>query len=217
MKTTINSMDAMAIAHAWSQRGMSYFTLSTGSTEVDNEKYLSSFDDDFGNCMSKELGRPKISHVLCECLPLIDRHNKRRQSILNMERKWCRKDCWFRLLTTMTGMRAGGTHGWHRNAKASRKGKDYFTSFSSELEGNHEIAVRKFSDILHSALTDNKRKKQTQRYIGNKLYDKDDQEISLERIKHNGSKARLATQKQLDSRRKVGAACNATCFFAGSF
>ena len=157
MHTTINSVDVMAIAYAWSQNGISYFVSTTGSTDIDDEKYLSSFEDDFGNCISKELNRPKILHLLYEYLPLIDEHNKQRQSILNTERKWCTKDCWFRLLTTMTGMCVVDMHRWYRNVKAHRKGKDHSTSFSSELEGDYEIAVGKFSYMLCSTLTDDKR------------------------------------------------------------
>lgn len=71
--------------------------------------------------------------------------------------------------------------------------------------------------MLCSTLTENKRRQQTQRHMGTLLYDRDNQEINLERIKHNGSKTRPPTQKQLDSGRKIGAACNATCFICRKF
>jgi hypothetical protein len=36
--------------------------------------------------------------------PLIDEHHKELHSVLRLKKKWSTKDCWFRLLVTLTGM-----------------------------------------------------------------------------------------------------------------
>ena len=59
-------------------------------------------------------------HFLCKFLPIIDEHNKQRQSILAIEHKWQTSDCWFRLLTTMLGFSIVDMHRWYRNMKAWR-------------------------------------------------------------------------------------------------
>ena len=87
-----------------------------------------------------------------EYLPLIDEHNRQRQSILNMERKWCTKDVWFRLLTTMTGMCVVGMNRCYINVKETIGGIDYSISsaFKDDLEcdGKYELAVTRISDML---------------------------------------------------------------------
>ena len=76
MKTTIAEVELIAIACAWSQRGVAYFISSCGSTEMHDEKYVSNYEDDYGNITCKEINRPKICHFLCEFFPIIDEHNK---------------------------------------------------------------------------------------------------------------------------------------------
>jgi hypothetical protein len=66
--------------------------------------YLSYFEDDYGNVGSKEISDPELAHLLYDYLPLIDEHNKQRQEILGLERKWPTRNCWFHLLTTLLGM-----------------------------------------------------------------------------------------------------------------
>ena len=166
----------------------------------------------------KEINRPKILYALHEYLPLIDEHNKQRQSMLNMERKWCTKDCWFRLLTTMTGMCVVDMNRWYRNVKAKRGGLDYSTYYSDEFEGDYEIAVRKFSDMLCARLSDIKRRQYQKRQMKNNWYEGIvDIEMKLERIKRDGSKTRPATAKQKAEGRKIGAACNSTCFICRKY
>jgi len=57
-----------------------------GSTAAHPDKYLSYFEDDFGNVTTKEINRPRISNFLYEYLPLIDEHNKQQQNLLNLKR-----------------------------------------------------------------------------------------------------------------------------------
>ena len=37
---------------------------------------------------TREINQPEIAHFLFQYLPLIDKHNKQRQSILNLEKSW---------------------------------------------------------------------------------------------------------------------------------
>jgi hypothetical protein len=78
----------MAVVYGWSQRGLSYFISTGGSTELHDKKYLSSFDDNFGNIVYKEINCPKFVHFLYDNLPLTDKENKKRQSVLNLENCW---------------------------------------------------------------------------------------------------------------------------------
>ena len=57
-----------------------------GSTGVRPDKYLSHFEDDFGNMYAKEINKPQASHFPYAYFSLIDEHNKQRQNIINMER-----------------------------------------------------------------------------------------------------------------------------------
>jgi hypothetical protein len=62
----------MAVVYAWSQRGLLYFISTGGSTELHDEKYLSSFfKDNFGNFVFKEINCPKCAHILYKNLSLI--------------------------------------------------------------------------------------------------------------------------------------------------
>ena len=128
-------------------------------------KYRSKFEDDWGNVEVKELNRPKICHYLYEFLPLIDEHNKQRQSILSIERKWATKNCWFRLLTSVLGFSVVDMHRWYRNLKEADESRAIIQRRRSslrdyalfELEKDNEIQIKKFSDILCANLEDNLR------------------------------------------------------------
>ena len=100
----ISSVKVIAIAYAWSQKGVSYFISSCGKTKPSDHKYESKFEDEWGNVNFKTILRPEIIHFLCECCPLIDEHNKARQAVLALEKRWEMRNPWFRLITTVTGM-----------------------------------------------------------------------------------------------------------------
>ncbi|CAB9499209.1 unknown protein [Seminavis robusta] len=103
MTTEIAGVKLIAMAYAWSQKGVSYFISTCGSTEPSEIKYESKFEDAWGNTCSKMLNRPRLCHFIYEYLPLIDEHNKQRQNLLALEKCWLTKDCWTRLLTTLLG------------------------------------------------------------------------------------------------------------------
>jgi hypothetical protein len=86
MTTTISDVNLIVMAYAWSQRGVSYFVSTCGSTEVSKEPYYTKFEDEFGGVSAKEIKRPKLAEFLYQFLPLIDEHNKQRQALLALER-----------------------------------------------------------------------------------------------------------------------------------
>jgi hypothetical protein len=81
MTSVIGGAKLLSLAYAWSQKGVSYFLSTCGSTHQSSVMYESNFEDEFGNVSSKFLPRPQISHFLYEYLPLIDEHNKQLQSV----------------------------------------------------------------------------------------------------------------------------------------
>jgi hypothetical protein len=117
MIATKSDVKLIAMAYAWSQRGVSYILSTCGFTEPSDKLYMSYFEDDFGNIGSKEISRPKLAHLIYDYLPLIDEHNKQHQKILGLERKWPTHNCWFRLLTTLMGMCVMDMHRIYRNIK----------------------------------------------------------------------------------------------------
>ena len=102
--TQIAGVPLYATAYAWSQKGISYFISTCGSTEKSCTPYQSWYENDFGGAEFKNLDRPKIAEFILNYLPLIDEHNRQRQSLLALEKCWPTKCCWFRLLTTIVGM-----------------------------------------------------------------------------------------------------------------
>jgi hypothetical protein len=102
--TEISVIKLTVIAYAWSKRGVSYILSMCSSTELSNKCYMKYFEDDYRNVGSKEVSHPKLAHLIYGYLPLIDEHNKQRQKILGLERRWLTRNFWFWLLTTLIGM-----------------------------------------------------------------------------------------------------------------
>jgi hypothetical protein len=144
-QAAIASVKVFALACAWSQRGVSCFLSTCGKTTPHETKHMSHYEDDFGNVVHNEINRPAICHFLCEHLPLIDEHNEQRQNLLNLERCWCTKDPWMRLLTTTLGMCVVDMHRWHRNRKYDDGEQQ---ESRGQSVGNELLAGRKFSDRL---------------------------------------------------------------------
>ena len=102
--TEISDVKLLAIGYAWSNSSISYFVSTCGSTHPAKECYETHFEDDFGVITTKKIARPHLLEWVYDYLPLIDEHNKQRQNILHLEKKWPTKNCWFRLLVTLVGM-----------------------------------------------------------------------------------------------------------------
>ena len=83
------------MAYAWSKKAVSYFVSTCGSTEPHEKMYERKFEDEWGMPASRFIPRPKLANFLYVYLPLIDEHNKQRQSLLGLEKHWLTKNCWF--------------------------------------------------------------------------------------------------------------------------
>jgi hypothetical protein len=103
MSTEISGVRLLAIAFAWSQKSISFFISTIGTTAPALESYASNFEDEYGNTCSKLIQRPEIVDFIYRFLPVNDNHNKSRQHLLKPEKKWPTKDCWFRLFTSLLG------------------------------------------------------------------------------------------------------------------
>jgi hypothetical protein len=209
-QTAMADVKVFALAHAWSQRGVSCFLSTCGKTTPHESKCMSHYEDDFGNVVHKAINGPAICpHFLCECIPLTDEHNKQRQNLLNLERCWCTKDPWMRLLTTTPGMCVVDMHRWCRNRKHDENREQ---NIASEL-----LAIRKFSNRLCVGL---KKKgtigrgsaRQVQR-MAVPTRPGDRPSYPLQRITRNGTATRDPTEKQMKKEnRSVGSAHRANCF-----
>ena len=109
-KTVYEGATLIAMAYAWSMKGVSYILSTCRSTEPDNQLYTSYFEDENGHVAFNEIQRPKLANMIYDHLPIIDEHNKQRQDILGLERRFPTKNAWFRLKTTLIGMCAVDLH-----------------------------------------------------------------------------------------------------------
>jgi len=139
MKATIANVKVIAIAFVWSQKGVSYFISTCGSTKVHPIKYESKFEDEWGNAEIRLINRPLICHFLYEYL-LIDEHNKQRQAILALEKRWKTKDCWFRLICTLLGMSTVDFHRFYRYDQIRNK--------MTNTQYVDNTGILKFSDLI---------------------------------------------------------------------
>jgi hypothetical protein len=217
-RATISGVPLFAMIYGWSQKGLSFILSTCGSTEPHPAKYVSKFEDDYGGTSFKLLDRPSIAHFLYEYLPLIDEHNKQRQSLLGLERCWLTKDCWFRLLTTLVGMCVVDMHRWERNMahkKLQKSRRSYELNeddFALEL-----VRVKKFSDLISSYLNKVElRKRATPRPAKGQL--QDENSSGLVRIRDGDGKTRkAATLKQISQGRTKGSAKQQNCFICRKY
>ena len=153
MTTTIGEVPLIAMVYAWSAKGTSFFLSTCGRTDPHPEPYRSCFEDDYGVATYKELQRPHLAHFLYDFLPLIDEHNKQRQSILQLERVWRTRNCWMRLVTTLLGMSVVDFQRYIRNRRATHKMDDrddnvFSSLFNSEIDDDDDLKIRWFSDKI---------------------------------------------------------------------
>jgi len=208
-RAEVAGVKLLAMAYAWSQRGVLYFLSTCGKTMPHPVKYLSHFEDNYGNVAYKEIDRPHIAHFLYDYLPLIDEHNKQRQSLLNLERCWLTKNCWFRLLTTIIGMSVVDMHRWDRNHR--------YTHTQGSLDDD-SIKIRKFSDLICGYLLNVEvRVRASPRAVRGRstgLLEDD----ALERIQAgDGSFTRALTVKQIAAGRSVGSSCVQNCWICRKY
>ena len=61
MKAVISDVPIIGVVYTWSNHGLSFFVSSCGSTLAHDEKYMSNFEDEYGNAASNLLDRPSIA------------------------------------------------------------------------------------------------------------------------------------------------------------
>jgi hypothetical protein len=214
--TEISGVKLIALAYAWSQKGVSYFISTCGSTNMSRVKYLSSFEDEFGNVSHKTIDRPELCHFLYEYLPLIDEHNKQRQRLLALEKSWPTRCCWFRLLVTLVGMSVVDCQRLYRNYRADKMG--WTTGRLDDDDTGDDMEIRKFSDKICKKLADRTRQRPFQYQAATAALGDEDNEGPLERIASTaGNIHREPTNKQIDMGRKVGAARQQSCFICRKY
>ena len=133
---------------------MAYFVSTCGTTVRHQIDYRSCYEDGYGNPTFKLLPRPSIAHFVYEFLPLIDEHNKARQSILALEDKWPTKCCWFRLITTFVGMAVVDLQRWDRNMRSGSKGIAESRVWSECEDVQYNFNIMRMCDLIGRALSD---------------------------------------------------------------
>ena len=149
MKAKISGVDLFLLAYAWSNTQSSFMISSCGTTVQHEICYRTHFCDDFGNVTFKEIPRPSIAHFYFELSPLIDNHNKDRQSVLGLEDCWPTKNPWFRLVTTMIGMSVVDMHRWDRH---KRTGGRAFQWVKDDDEQPDFLKVRSMANLIAKGL-----------------------------------------------------------------
>ena len=202
------NQEMYAMAYAWSQRGVAYFLSNCGTTDKHPEPYISSFEDEIGNVTNKPLDRPCIAHFIYDFLPLIDEHNKQRQSILGLERKWPTTKAWFRVLTTLVGMSVVDLHRWDRNRRHT-----YWAGKGVSISEKDDEAdkIMKFSDRMCGWLEDvvPKRARLPPRVPAARRNSGDEQ---WERIYGDDGSCTKAVTENDDDKRTVGSAKQKACY-----
>jgi len=123
----------LAVCYAWSHSSTTYFLSTCGSTNPAKTSYVTHFEDEFGVVGIKQIPQPSIKEWFYDFLPLIDEHNKQRQSLLRLEKKWPTKNCWFRLLVTLVGMSIVDCHRIYLNHDKQKYEKMDIVQFADEL------------------------------------------------------------------------------------
>ena len=202
MRATIAGVNLMAVAYAWSQKGVSYFISTCGSTDPHEIKYESKFEDEWGNTNYKLIDRPCFAHFLYQYLPLIDEHNKQRQSLLQLEKRWLTKCPWTRLVSSILGMCVVDMHRIFRYDAIKNKGVPW-----------HEIdmlRVVKFTDLLCGSM------RLWPSYMDSKP--SSGSAVLLERMRDKqGHKNKPPTDRQLSRGLTVGNPVIATCFICRKY
>ena len=195
MVTYINEIKIIAMAYAWSMKGISFFVSSCGNTSPSLNTHKSQLEDDFGGVGFKELARPKLAEFIYEYLPLIDEHNKQRQNILNLEGSWPTKNCWLRLVLTTLGMSITDMYGLYRY-------KDF--------EYYEDMGVVSFADKICGGLEERQRS-----ILPLPIRNYQQESCQLVRItNHDGSKTKNVNRrsKRLKRGGDVGPAVQRTCW-----
>jgi hypothetical protein len=149
-RTTISGVMVLAVCYAWSHSSTTYFLSTCGSTNPAKTSYVTHFEDEFGVVGIKQIPQPSIKEWFYDFLPLIDEHNKQRQSLLRLEKKWPTKNCWFRLLVTLVGMSVVDCYRIYLNHDKQKYEKMDIVQFADELSLHLRLREQKKAPTLAS-------------------------------------------------------------------
>lgn len=106
--------------------------------------------------------------MLYEFLPLIDEHNKARQSMLALEKVWLTQNCWFRVLTTFIGMAVVDLQRWDRSMRSRKQ-------ISALDDEDEDFTIREMADLIGRPLaTGTMRYRETEQPSARTTLGKDD-------------------------------------------
>ena len=103
MTATTSGVKVMAIACAWSSKGVSLWISTIGNTG-NPSMHLSHYQNEYNETEAKQIPRPDILTHAYGQLPIIDELNRQRQNMLDICGSFPTQDPYFRLMTGLTGM-----------------------------------------------------------------------------------------------------------------
>jgi hypothetical protein len=149
-RSNIHGVTLLAVCYAWSHSSTTYFLSTCGSTNPAKSSYTTHFEDEFGNVSIKHIPQPSIKEWFYDFLPLVDEHNKQRQSLLRLEKKWPTKNCWFRLLITLVGMCVVDCYRIYLNHDKQKYSKMDIVQFADEITMNLRLRTPKKATTLQA-------------------------------------------------------------------
>ena len=152
-QATISGVTLIAVCYAWSHSSTTYFLSTCGSTNPAKTSYTTHFEDEFGTVGVNHIPQPSIKEWFYDFLPLIDEHNKHRQSLLQLEKKWPTKSCWFCLLTTLVGMCVVDMYRVYLNHDKNKYEKMDIIQFADEISLNLRPRTTKKAPTLAATLS----------------------------------------------------------------
>ncbi|KAL7458010.1 hypothetical protein ACHAWC_009713 [Mediolabrus comicus] len=127
----------VAIGYKYSLRSkiLSFISTWNAGSTGEGKPYIARFPDKHGNMCEREVDRPELISDYFDDSDVVDSHNKSRQFDLALEKGWRTTDCWFRLITTFTGITA--TDSWNA------------TRFHCTKEsGFQDMSIKRFTECL---------------------------------------------------------------------
>ena len=190
-KTTIQSVNILAIAYAWSD--ISYIVSTVGNTTAAKDPYVSlNPKTGFDGGDTKQLPRPDIANFLMAHLSTIDTFNKQRQFTLQVEEQWPTKHCWTKLLNGYIGKSVVNQQMLFSYFYPGIPGKDL--SCCNMAASISAALVKRVRTVLPAGL---------QQAVG---------DITLKRVADNTGNARKHVTGQQRGKRTYGSSKQQTCY-----
>jgi len=205
MTAIIAGEPVTVMVYAWSNSSVTYLVTNCDTTTTHPIPYCTKFIDEHNEAFH-DVDCPSVAHFIFQFLPLIDEHNKQRQGILGLERKWLTKNCWNRVVTTLLGQSVVDMHRWdryQRNRHLKRKRQPL------TIKEDQKDKVKKFSaQICKWLLTLPTRDRKSQR-----VNPSNNNGAPLKRIRDKqGRLRREPTEKQKADGRNEGTSVQLACW-----